>query len=127
MYYFFFLMIRRPPRSTLCQTLFPYTTLFRSAPAPARGRCREPATGGGCSGDSWLKSPSYCLCLDRGILGRLKNRRGTPIIQRIGSRGARGTPAIAVHQRLRSRCAGLVRQLSAHGRGDRTLAVHGSG
>src|SRR5213082_4087508 len=29
--FFFFLMIRRPPRSTLCQTLFPYTTLFRSA------------------------------------------------------------------------------------------------
>src|SRR5213082_3259127 len=28
--FFFFLMIRRPPRSTLCQTLFPYTTLFRS-------------------------------------------------------------------------------------------------
>src|SRR5213082_3842160 len=28
--WFFFLMIRRPPRSTLCQTLFPYTTLFRS-------------------------------------------------------------------------------------------------
>src|SRR5213082_3840211 len=27
---FFFLMIRPPPRSTLCQTLFPYTTLFRS-------------------------------------------------------------------------------------------------
>src|SRR6187200_1958232 len=26
----FFLMIRPPPRSTLCQTLFPYTTLFRS-------------------------------------------------------------------------------------------------
>src|SRR5213082_4223996 len=24
-------MIRRPPRSTLCQTLFPYTTLFRSS------------------------------------------------------------------------------------------------
>src|SRR5262252_9917374 len=33
---FFFLMIRRPPRSTL----FPYTTLFRSGPPP---RC----TGGG--------------------------------------------------------------------------------
>src|SRR3546814_16152938 len=27
---FFFLMIRRPPRSTLTYTLFPYTTLFRS-------------------------------------------------------------------------------------------------
>src|SRR2546427_7058024 len=29
---FFFLMIRRPPRSTL----FPYTTLFRSVPLPGR-------------------------------------------------------------------------------------------
>src|SRR6187200_2072673 len=29
-------MIRRPPRSTLCQTLFPYTTLFRS-----RAACRR--------------------------------------------------------------------------------------
>src|SRR3546814_13728244 len=28
--YFFFLMIRRPPRSTRTDTLFPYTTLFRS-------------------------------------------------------------------------------------------------
>src|SRR3546814_3659800 len=30
-YLFFFLMIRRPPRSTRTDTLFPYTTLFRSA------------------------------------------------------------------------------------------------
>src|SRR3546814_19543616 len=27
-------MIRRPPRSTRTDTLFPYTTLFRSAPTP---------------------------------------------------------------------------------------------
>src|SRR6202158_6546228 len=45
---FFFLMIRRPPRSTL----FPYTTLFRSARPPAdrvMNRCRrtvQPAQGG---------------------------------------------------------------------------------
>src|SRR3712207_7231812 len=49
--YFFFLMIRRPPRSTL----FPYTTLFRSrstrgvpsvrTAAPRRARRR--ASGGG--------------------------------------------------------------------------------
>src|SRR3546814_8268801 len=35
---FFFLMIRRPPRSTRTDTLFPYTTLFRSVdllPTPA--------------------------------------------------------------------------------------------
>src|SRR3546814_10733706 len=30
-YYLFFLMIRRPPRSTRTDTLVPYTTLFRSA------------------------------------------------------------------------------------------------
>src|SRR3546814_16896040 len=29
--FFCFLMIRRPPRSTRTDTLFPYTTLFRSA------------------------------------------------------------------------------------------------
>src|SRR3546814_19901303 len=31
----FFLMIRRPPRSTRTDTLFPYTTLFRSTHAGA--------------------------------------------------------------------------------------------
>src|SRR3546814_18922840 len=31
---FFILMIRRPPRSTLTDTLFPYTTLFRSGRSP---------------------------------------------------------------------------------------------
>src|SRR3546814_6115810 len=33
---FFFLMIRRPPRSTRTDTLFPYTTLFRSRRFPWR-------------------------------------------------------------------------------------------
>src|SRR3546814_264306 len=33
---FFFLMIRRPPRSTRTDTLFPYTTLFRSKVRRAR-------------------------------------------------------------------------------------------
>src|SRR5881227_4317407 len=37
----FFLMIRRPPRSTQQSTLFPYTTLFRS-PSNDRRRPREP-------------------------------------------------------------------------------------
>src|SRR3546814_2483150 len=36
---FFFLMIRRPPRSTRTDTLFPYTTLFRSR-LRISGRCR---------------------------------------------------------------------------------------
>src|SRR3546814_20844400 len=33
-------MIRRPPRSTRTDTLFPYTTLFRSPPAAPRRMAR---------------------------------------------------------------------------------------
>src|SRR3546814_3863581 len=40
LYTCFFLMIRRPPRSTRTDTLFPYPTLFRSAAC----------AGGGCPG-----------------------------------------------------------------------------
>src|SRR3546814_19527444 len=42
---FFFLMIRRPPRSTRTDTLFPYTTLFRSQDGAAHGarRAHRPA------------------------------------------------------------------------------------
>src|SRR3546814_17660576 len=36
--FFFFLMIRRPPRSTRTDTLFPYTTLFRSVVGADRYR-----------------------------------------------------------------------------------------
>src|SRR5258708_25456903 len=42
MYFIFFLMIRRPPRSTL----FPYTTLFRSGSRPDQQRQHGRATVG---------------------------------------------------------------------------------
>src|SRR3546814_4632893 len=57
--YFFFLMIRRPPRSTRTDTLFPYTTLFRSlfekvvvvghdvVPVALRNPGTRPGCGGG--------------------------------------------------------------------------------
>src|SRR3546814_4611045 len=48
-YFRFFLMIRRPPRSTRTDTLFPYTTLFRS--------CRS----WGCR--SWGRNPLGVLYL----------------------------------------------------------------
>src|SRR5438876_5763279 len=41
MFYFFFLRIRRPPRSTL----FPYTTLFRSDGADVHGAAAGARTG----------------------------------------------------------------------------------
>src|SRR3546814_1092510 len=43
----FFLMLRRPPRSTLTDTLFPYTTLFRSrAPDATDGVDHRVGAGG---------------------------------------------------------------------------------
>src|SRR3546814_8549304 len=42
--FIFFLIIRRPPRSTRTDTLFPYTTLFRSPHIPRQWRRRlQPA------------------------------------------------------------------------------------
>src|SRR3546814_16915244 len=38
-------MIRRPPRSTRTDTLFPYTTLFRSKPRPVPAGAHLGATG----------------------------------------------------------------------------------
>src|SRR3546814_11734145 len=43
--FFFFLMIRRPPRSTRTDTLFPYTTLFRSLMLKVRLRFEFPDSG----------------------------------------------------------------------------------
>src|SRR3546814_20787379 len=40
----FFLMIRRPPRSTRTDTLFPYTTLFRSRPELVRHAAHHAGT-----------------------------------------------------------------------------------
>src|SRR3546814_10792800 len=53
-------MIRRPPRSTRTDTLFPYTTLFRSAcksPYPAQ-RPRTPLNRNVLN--SWKKRTSAC-------------------------------------------------------------------
>src|SRR3546814_9099611 len=41
MYIFFFLLIRRPPRSTRTDTLFPYTPLFRSTQSRLPGVLRR--------------------------------------------------------------------------------------
>src|SRR3546814_3365345 len=61
-------MIRRPPRSTRTDTLFPYTTLFRSTlpcprdepKGPNRGRLREGRRRRqrGCFGDGRLDGPA---------------------------------------------------------------------
>src|SRR3546814_11968060 len=51
----FFLMIRRPPRSTRTDTLFPYTTLFRSSSPP---RSNASAARSACCSAAGTRSPS---------------------------------------------------------------------
>src|SRR3546814_13140148 len=52
----FFLMIRRPPRSTRTDTLFPYTTLFRSRKTiPVTFTARR-VTGAGVEAEDILRN-----------------------------------------------------------------------
>src|SRR3546814_17282717 len=67
----FFLMIRRPPRSTRTDTLFPYTTLFRSNIEDCRRASPSPSIAAG--GDDKLSHARTAhmatawRCLDRGV------------------------------------------------------------
>src|SRR3546814_19890715 len=64
--FLFFLMIRRPPRSTRTDTLFPYTTLFRSrgrydpAAQPAAAVRARPARPAAFLGDAGMACGSPC-------------------------------------------------------------------
>src|SRR5688572_31751760 len=82
---FFFLMIRRPPRSTL----FPYTTLFRSSPAcggstsPTPGSARparppSPAPPRSEEHTSELQSQSNLVCR---LLLEKKKKKNTKTLQ----------------------------------------------
>src|SRR5439155_24583991 len=64
---FFFLMIRRPPRSTL----FPYTTLFRSSHhgCTSHRRRRSPA-GAWCRLGQWERAEDCCCSACRRSSGR---------------------------------------------------------
>src|SRR3546814_15404477 len=94
---FVFLMIRRPPRSTRTDTLFPYTTLFRS---PATRKSGVSVTPRPARAAIWSTSPlslfiapstvTACRCPS----GPTKNQRPT------GSRG------VNTRQRCRVRSAG---------------------
>src|SRR5215204_7051842 len=81
--FFFFLMIRRPPRSTL----FPYTTLFRSRPCTCQPPDGQPGDQGGSrrrseEHTSELQSHSDLVC--RLLLEKKKkhHRRATHPPQR---------------------------------------------
>src|SRR5215204_6870882 len=71
--FFFFLMIRRPPRSTL----FPYTTLFRSSPwrrpTPSARHSRRPRCRRSEEHTSELQSHSDLVC--RLLLEKKKKKK----------------------------------------------------
>src|SRR3546814_11352487 len=56
-----FLMIRRPPRSTRTDTLFPYTTLFRSGEVECKNL-------GGLIGRCRLAEDQYTRVIGRGLV-----------------------------------------------------------
>src|SRR3546814_8213171 len=60
---FFFLMIRRPPRSTRTDTLFPYTTLFRSIQFVTKTDAAASAGKASMSGNIDLEA----LCHEKGL------------------------------------------------------------
>src|SRR3546814_19015002 len=96
-------MIRRPPRSTRTDTLFPYTTLFRSL-------------GGGPEGH-WHPGQRAVARADGDRTGEGRGRRGRPEGVRLdesapahgrtdGSRGGGGLPRVEckqLHDRQRAR------------------------
>src|SRR6188472_2077963 len=103
---FFFLMIRRPPRSTRETTLFPYTTLFRSRTAAGVGRrgegtlppLREPGADGAAA-----RAPFPRLSLEpRGH--RIPARRC--MMNGVAAASVEWTPSLAAPLRVRAFEAG---------------------
>src|SRR3546814_20088797 len=92
-------MIRRPPRSTRTDTLFPYTTLFRSKKRSARTArcphavCRTPAT---CSAASEPPTPTP---------SKNQNRKQNPIRKTTSherqNRSNPSAPRLSLHGTLR--------------------------
>src|SRR3546814_18796003 len=84
LFIFFFLSIRRPPRSTRTDTLFPYTTLFRSY-SPRPGEFRPcPLGWADCQGqDDWRSDggvhlfPPWRAGLSRSPNSRSLDRKST--------------------------------------------------
>src|SRR3546814_1917877 len=109
-------MIRRPPRSTRTDTLFPYTTLFRSqrpdppryAVAAGRGRATGDRTGRAFRhGAALLRSASQGaggLWIDRQRKARAEPLvpSGTGALRRGGKLDGSGAPALGRPPRSRS-------------------------
>src|SRR3546814_14002884 len=70
-------MIRRPPRSTRTDTLFPYTSLFRTVIESVETWLREQLSGGegGIIAEMVLPNPGETVGLIHKIVANLRKRR----------------------------------------------------
>src|SRR3546814_5929640 len=81
----FFLMIRRPPRSTRTDTLFPYTTLFRSAQPDLKGGAEtvgarhRPVTRARDRLRIFEEDPALIKCID--AVDRVRARRIETLVE----------------------------------------------
>src|SRR3546814_11173321 len=102
-------MIRRPPRSTRTDTLFPYTTLFRSLDDLGRGADIVVLTNIG----------------EEGQAGRVEQLRRAGIdCPVICNRGGKGPPLAAIIDQYRPRVAVFVDDLGMH---HESSAIHAPG
>src|SRR3546814_18322284 len=74
---FFFLMIRRPPTSTRTDTLFPYTTLFRS---PSDKRAIVLATGGLSHWINIERHGQVNAAFDEQVIAQLETGQLAPLV-----------------------------------------------
>src|SRR3546814_20871315 len=91
----FLLMIRRPPISTRTDTLFPYTTLFRSRDGRGGARAAEGRAGHRLRGAGLLRAAAEVL----------HGRLGPPVPQHLAGRQGAALPRRGIdhHAHLRTR------------------------
>src|SRR3546814_18946768 len=114
--FLFFLMIRRPPRSTRTDTLFPYTTLFRSLPGSRSTGFRRGATPS--------RTASCRHQRDIGIVPRGCEHRFR-LARRNAERNRQCDPAVVPSRRLRTVELPVARRTWPLHRICRTTGVYG--
>src|SRR5213594_2718700 len=115
---FFFLMIRRPPRSTQAFTLFPYTTLFRSKTDPGaappgrscarrspRSRLRSEEHTSELQSRTLISYAVFCLKKKKTVVSVLS---GWPLLNKTASTGVDRISARAYGNRLHDHVTSLV-------------------
>src|SRR3546814_14381724 len=94
-------MIRRPPMSTRTDTLFPYTTLFRSNMIPALSGSVTEFAGQGVDELAELPEGAWVLRGDRGLTYSPALPNGSELVSgQWWAAGYKGPPLVSVEQEV---------------------------